>query len=167
VAKNNKPLKVALHGMDSRAIKIMMLFLQGPCGGAAYVVNAEDADVDIFDGDGADSKDSITKHLQENTLRPVIVLSLWDFVQEGVLHVAKPASTSDMLMALERAKALVGMLSKKAARTGRPSSLQIVDKVEPENLHYTSEKLRRSLIPQSIVEDTLLDVDDWFESSLK
>ena len=51
---NKRPLKIALHGMGDRTVKTMMLFLQGPCSGAAYVViNPEDADVDIFDSDSS------------------------------------------------------------------------------------------------------------------
>ena len=63
---NRKPLKIALHGMDGRFTKIMMLFLQGPCKGVAHVViNAEDADIDVFDGDAPNSKGLLEKYFQK------------------------------------------------------------------------------------------------------
>jgi len=112
---NKRPLKVALHGMNGRTIKTMMLFLQGPCEGAAnVVVNAEDADVDVFDGDSPGSKNLLEQHIQKKNLKPVIVFSLQDFVQEGVLSLIKPIKTSDMLKVLELAKTMVAEHSKKA-----------------------------------------------------
>ena len=57
IKKTTGPLKLALHGMDNRALKTMMLFLQGPCKGAAMVVNeVADGDVDIFDAEATESK---------------------------------------------------------------------------------------------------------------
>lgn len=140
---NNKPLRVVLHGMDARTTKTMMLFLQGPCRGEAIVViNGEDADADIFDGDKPASKSLIEQHLRENILRPVIVLSLQDFVQEGILHVKKPVSTNDMLLVLDQAKRLIGDLSKKT--------------VEMEMLFE----------PQAVEGNVLQEIDDWFNSRL-
>ena len=36
--KRKYPLKVALHGMDGRTYKMMVMYLQGPCKGVAVVV---------------------------------------------------------------------------------------------------------------------------------
>jgi hypothetical protein len=113
--KNNFiPLKLALHGIDSRATKTIMLFLQGPCKSAANVVlAAEDADADVFDAEAIDSKKLLESHLHEKMVRPVIVMSLRERVHDGVLHLIKPIKTNDMLLVLDQAKALAKELSKK------------------------------------------------------
>lgn len=130
MANNNaKPLKLALHGMDSRAVKTMMLFLQGPCKGEAFVViDAEDADVDIFDADASNSKKLLENHLQTEILRPVVVLSLREFVHEGILHLTKPIKTRDMLSVLDQAKTLAIELSKKTAAPGTSTPSNPVEK---------------------------------------
>ena len=104
---DKKPLTVRLHGMDSRTVKTMMMFFSGPCSGAAIVVDTDDADVDIFDGDAPNSKNLLTQHLLSNLTRPVIVLSLTEFLNKNVFHVKKPIKTIDMLDVLDRAKALL------------------------------------------------------------
>jgi hypothetical protein len=42
-AKNQQPLQVSLQGMDGRAHKTMLMFLQGPCKGSAVVVDVQSA----------------------------------------------------------------------------------------------------------------------------
>jgi len=102
---DERPLTVRLHGMDSRTVKTMMMFFSGPCNGVARVVDTEDADVDIFDGDAPNSKKLMTEHLITALTRPVIVLSLTEIINQGVVHVKKPIKTMDMIDALSRAKA--------------------------------------------------------------
>jgi hypothetical protein len=104
---NKKPLMVALHGLDSRAVKTM-LFLKGPCGGAATVaVTQESADADLFDGDMPASKSLLDKHLQEGVQKPVIILSLWEAEHVGMIYVKKPVRTDNMLKAIDQAKKLL------------------------------------------------------------
>ena len=113
---NKRPLKVALHGMDSRATKIMAMYFQGPCEGAARLVSdQEDADVDMFDGDVPTSKKIMASYLQEQLSRPAIVLSLQEFVHEGVLHIKKPTNLDDMLRVIAAAKKLARLYSKQTA----------------------------------------------------
>ncbi len=104
---DKRPLTVGLHGMDGRTVKTMMMFFGGPCSGAAIVVDTDDADVDIFDGDAPNSKILLTQHLLSNLTKPVIVLSLTEFINKDVFHVKKPIKTIDMLHALDSAKALL------------------------------------------------------------
>ena len=112
---NTKPIKIALHGMDSRAVRTMMLFLQRPCKEVAYVVlNAEDADVDVFDGDSPAFKKLLAKQAQQNALKPAIVFSFQDLAQEGCLCLKKPVKASAMLLALEQAKTIINGLTKQA-----------------------------------------------------
>jgi hypothetical protein len=108
IGSNKKQLKIALHGMDGRTTKTMMMFLQGPCKGAAsVVVSTHDADVDVFDGDWPGSKNLLKQHFSEEVLKPVIVFSLYDVVQEGAFFVQKPVKASDMVRVLNEAKALI------------------------------------------------------------
>jgi hypothetical protein len=108
MVNHKKSLKVALHGMDGRSTKTIMLFLQGPCKGAAsVVVSTHDADVDIFDGDSPGSKKLLKQHFSEDVLKPVIVFSLHDAEQEGAFFIQKPVKASDMVRVLNEAKALI------------------------------------------------------------
>lgn len=140
------PLKVAIHGMDDRFSKSLMYFLQGPCKGVAIVVNDEDADADIFDGNVSESKNLLEKHLRGNVIKPLIVLSLKDTTYEGVFHIKKPVKPEDMLLTfrkvknllieLEKAKKLLMEFSKKHAAETIPSCNQTIpvsgkqDKIE-------------------------------------
>lgn len=124
-----KPLKLALYGMDSRAVKVMMKFLHGSCKGAAIVVNsADDADIDIYDADVPVSKNLLDKCLQECLLKPLIVLSAQDFMREGVLYVKKPIETNDMLMVLDQAKILAAEFAMKADESEMPLALKPAEK---------------------------------------
>jgi len=135
MSENTKrPLKVALHGMDSRSCKTMMMFLQGPCRGTAIVVNEADADVDIFDGDAPASKHLLSQHLQTERQKPTIVLSLQDFKHDGTLQVRKPVKTDDMLSVLHEAKAMVSAFAKQTAQqqTAPVAVAAEADEAEPE-----------------------------------
>jgi hypothetical protein len=111
---DTRPLKAALYGMDSRAIKTIMQFLQGPCNGVAYVVmNEDDADVAIFDSDSPASKKLLENHVLDNPQKPTIVFSLRDFVQKGTINIKKPVTAHDMLLALEQTKTIIYGLTEK------------------------------------------------------
>ncbi len=101
----------------------MMLFLHGPCKDAAtVVVNVDDADIDIFDVDSLVSKTLLEKHLLDEVTKPVIVLSLQDFVQEGIFYLQKPVKASDMLRVLGQAKTLIYERSKNTTPIGMPTA---------------------------------------------
>lgn len=99
------PIKIALHGMDSRATKTIMMYLKGPCNGVAFLVdNPEEADADMFDNDVPSSRQLLESHLKGNLQKPVIVLSLLDFNNERTLQVRKPVITDELLSAINTAK---------------------------------------------------------------
>lgn len=130
---NKRPLKVALHGMDVRSCKTMMMFLQGPCRGVAIVVNeAGDAEVDIFDGDSPASKNLLSQHLQSERQKPTIVLSLQDFRHDGALQVRKPVKTDDMLSVLNEAKILLAEFAKKKTQKQTSSVMVAAGEAEAE-----------------------------------
>jgi hypothetical protein len=63
---------------------MMAMYFKGLCNGAALLVqDHKDADVDMFDSDVLASKKALEPHLHEQRLRPVIVLSVQDFVRES------------------------------------------------------------------------------------
>jgi hypothetical protein len=104
---NKKPLRVALHGMDSRSQKMMSMYLQGPCKGVAVVVNEESSEADIFDIDSVNGDKLLNAHLSKSLGRPTIVLSLHNQEIENILSVKKPVKIDDMLAALSTAKILI------------------------------------------------------------
>jgi ABC-type proline/glycine betaine transport system ATPase subunit len=128
VAKK-KPLKVALCGMDSRTTKTMALFLHGPCSDAAIVVNPEDAEVSIFDADLPVSKKLLEKHVEGNLQKPLIILSIWDVMQEGALHLKKPVNTENMSEVLDQAKKLMADFSKVAEQKKALVAQQRVEEI--------------------------------------
>ncbi|MFZ2727574.1 MAG: hypothetical protein WAX77_15060 [Methylococcaceae bacterium] len=115
--KNSSPLKVALHAMDERSCKVMVMYLQGPCRGFAVVVDDSEAEVDIFDGDNSNATRLIDERLAKKLARPVVVLSLHDGKLENVLYIKKPVRTDDMLHVLQNAKDLAQKLAQTSQAT--------------------------------------------------
>lgn len=104
---NQRPLQLALHGMDERTQKMMVMFLQGPCqGGGMVVANSLDAQANVIDGDLSRSQSLLTDIMDKQPEKPVIVLSLQDgqSEQEKLIYVKKPVTSTRMLAALEQAK---------------------------------------------------------------
>lgn len=133
MGSNKKQLRIALHGMDGRITKTMMLFLQGPCKGAAnVVVNAFDADIDVFDGDSLVSKDLLEQHFLEDVQKPVIVFSLKELVREGVFFLQKPVKASEMVRVLNEVKALISERSSTAPAIETPAALAPQAAKEPQ-----------------------------------
>lgn len=143
---NKKPLTVALHGMDDRSCKIMMMFLQGPCRGAAMVIDDDEADIDIFDGDTPASKKLLSQHLEAERQKPTIVLSLHDFQYEGVLQIRKPVKTDAMLSALNEAKILLANFAKKKGQ--KLAALATVEAEEEEEPESETQLLKTYVIDQ-------------------
>lgn len=100
--KLKSPLKIALHGIDGRSYKMMVMYLQGPCKGAAVVVEDLNAEVDMIDADSIQAKKLLEQKLAESA-RPIIALSLQELTFENILYVKKPVKTDDLLFALSEA----------------------------------------------------------------
>jgi hypothetical protein len=105
--KSKSPLKVALHGMEERTAKTMVMYLQGPCRGAAVVVSDGDAEIDVFDADTHGVGKLIEDHRARKPYRPVIALSLREGTFAHVLYVKKPVKTDEMLAVLDKASVLL------------------------------------------------------------
>jgi hypothetical protein len=128
--KSKSPLKVALHGMEERTSKTMVMYLQGPCRGAAVVVNDDsDANIDIFDADMVGVGKLMEEHHAKKPHRPVIALSLRDGTLDYVFYIKKPVKTDDMLAALDKASAIIEKIK---PNTSTESQLIIKDvQVQP------------------------------------
>jgi hypothetical protein len=153
--KNNKePLKVALLGMDSRAIKTITLFLLGPCGNKAVVVaNQADADILMLEGDTPGSKKLQERHVQEYMDKPLIILSLAEVTaEEGVLHLKKPVDIKSMLIVMDQAQKMMGVLAKRQRKT--------LSQNQAKNEIQTSGQAHAK--PEGNV---LQELDDWFDTS--
>ncbi len=103
-SNQTKPLQAVLHGMDGRTYKTMVMYFQGPCQGAAVVVEDIDGEVDIVDIDFANGKAALDKIRARKTIRPVIVLSRDEVKLKDCLYVEKPIHLATMLATLEQAK---------------------------------------------------------------
>jgi hypothetical protein len=171
IKSKTRPFKLATHGIDPRALKNMTLFLQGPCEGKAVLVDDfMDADYDIFDADVLDSKKLLDKHLQADIQRPVIVLTLREFVPDGVLQLLKPIKTSDMLLVLNKAKKLAAELRNQTIKPENPVATALVNDDlfkddffdfisssswdEPRTPQGTPQKLREVSAPEKIENKT-------------
>ncbi|MDD5411554.1 MAG: hypothetical protein PHF31_09095 [Methylobacter sp.] len=116
--KLKSPLKIALHGIDGRTYKMMVMYLQGPCKGAAVVVEDLNAEVDMIDADSVQAQKLLEQKLTKSA-RPIIVLSLQELTFENILYVKKPVKTDDLLFALSEAGT---MLSAKKKPSNQVSS---------------------------------------------
>ena len=102
-SKPKKLLSVSLYGMDGRAHKTMLMFLQGPCKGITQVVNEKEAEIDIIDADAMDAKVILDQCLAHEPLRPIIILSLETLNIENTIYVKKPVKTETMFAAFKEA----------------------------------------------------------------
>ncbi|MGZ8137129.1 MAG: hypothetical protein ACXW1W_10130 [Methylococcaceae bacterium] len=113
--KSKSPLKVALHGLDERSQKMMLMFLQGPCKGIAVTVSDNNAEVDIFDADVFNGQKLLDERIAKKMRRPIIVLSLHDRKLANIHYVKKPIKTEEMVRALSNARSLLAEQIKQPA----------------------------------------------------
>jgi len=126
---NNKDvIQVALYGMDTRASKMMTMYLHGPCKGAAVIVGEQDAKVDIIDADFLNLEEMLKERKENAAHRPLIILSLQPIVIDGAIYVAKPIKTEDMLAAFKQVSSQLSknkgtpLVAKKEMAQGEPRS---------------------------------------------
>ena len=105
--KPKKPLQAILHGMDKRVQKIMLMYFQGPCEGAAVIVEELDAEVDIIDIDMLIGKEILKKLGARINLRPIIVLSKDPLKLENILYIEKPIRLAKILAVFNEARKVI------------------------------------------------------------
>ena len=129
--KSKNPLKVALHGMEERTAKTMVMYLQGPCRGAAVVVSDDEASIDVFDADTVGATKLIQEHRIKKPNRPVIALSLREGNLKHVLYVKKPVKTDEMLAALDKANTILITASRNTVSKAQPVNNTQTSTVKP------------------------------------
>ena len=101
-SENERPINVALFGMDERTTAAIKNYLAGPCEGLAIVAADENkADVDIIDADYTKAKDVLDERKENNPNRPIILLSLEELFLEGTIFVQKPIQEDELISVLE------------------------------------------------------------------
>ncbi len=139
--KNEKPIRVALYGMDGRTLKTMVMYLQGPCRGIAVVVDELDAEVDVIDADFTNVNDLVAERQSKAPNRPILILSLKELSIEGTIFVKKPVQATALVAGLKEASALklkseltkkTQMPEKKASVPMPDASISQVAKKEPD-----------------------------------
>ncbi len=113
-SKPSKSLTVALHAMDGRSRKTMMMFLQTTCKGIAQVVSEQEADIDMIDIDLMGAQASLEHCLSRVPLRPIIVLSLQPTDIENTIFMQKPAKVENMIAAFQAARLVLAQQKKVA-----------------------------------------------------
>lgn len=155
---NKRPLQIALHGMDDRATKMLAMYFQGLCNGAAVLVpNREDADVDMFDADVLSSKKILETYLKEHLIRPVIALSVQEITQKGVFYIKKPVSVDEMLRVIAEAKKLISKASRQS---------QILHKNEANPKQDELENMRQDMLEFDIDQAKLFSSDDFTDDDI-
>ncbi len=102
-----KPLQVILHGMDARTQKIMLMYFQGACKGAAIIVEELDTEVDIIDIDTLIGREALKKLVARINLRPIIVLSKDPLELENILYIEKPIRLAKILAVFNKAREVI------------------------------------------------------------
>lgn len=100
VSLPDRPLRVALNGLDSRAQTRMSMFLEGPARGVCEVVGEELAEAAIFDFDGFGGE-RLWHAFREHFHGPAVVMSVGEKHLHNAVWVRKPLNTQEFLAAIE------------------------------------------------------------------
>jgi len=101
--EQNKPLRVAVFGLDDRSRTAMDKVFQGPGSGDYLLADEASARISIVDMDGAGAKDLWNDYCARFPDRPAIVLSVRDLGIENAVWLRKPVRIDDLLQALREA----------------------------------------------------------------
>lgn len=135
----SSPIKLALYGMDPRSCKTMELYLKGPCRGIAAVVEEAEADIDILDADHPKAGEILQKRNENQSTRPIILLSLERLSIPNTHFLQKPV----------KAVQLIETLLKLKPRTAAPKPLRSFEPQKHERQHkHESHKHTPAAVPQ-------------------
>jgi len=113
MTSNNQKIQVALFGMDTRASKVMTMYLNGPCKGLAVVVDESTADIDIIDADSIKFKEILEERNSKAPGKGMIVLALQPITVEGAVYVKKPIESEGLTAALKQVQTELSKSKKK------------------------------------------------------
>lgn len=106
------PLKLALHGMDTRTVKTMDMYFKGPCRGAAMIVDVSAADADMIDADHPKARELLDERRAASPDRPLILLSLQSLQIDNTFFIKKPVNVEQIFQIVDKIKALLAPKSK-------------------------------------------------------
>ena len=135
--EKDRPLQLAIHGMDGRSLKLMIMFLQGPCKGAAVVAEDIEADAEIIDIDAVNSKQLLDDRVSMHPDRPIIAISLQPITLEGIYFVKKPIQTAPLLQALKQIKTEINERQRKKELAEERDKLKELTPGEQDKLEFT------------------------------
>ncbi len=107
MTKTAHSYRIALHGMDGRTCKTMEMYLKGPCRGAAVVVSADEAQIDMIDADHVKAREILDQCKAATPGRPIILLSLQTLQIDNTFFVKKPVNVEQILGVLDKIGALL------------------------------------------------------------
>jgi len=113
MTSNNQKIQVALFGMDTRASKVMTMYLHGPCKGLAVVVDESTADIDIIDADSVKFKEILEERKSKAPGKGMILLALQPVTIEGAVYVKKPIESEGLMAALKQVQTELAKPKKK------------------------------------------------------
>jgi len=122
MTSNNQKIQVALFGMDTRASKVMTMYLNGPCKGIAVVVDESTADIDIIDGDSIKFKEILEERNAKAPGKGMIVLALQPVTVEGAVYVKKPIESEGLTAALKKVQ--IELAKQKKKNSSQPTATE-------------------------------------------
>lgn len=99
--KELAPLKVSLHGMDERAMKMFEMFLAGPARGCCVVVPEGQQEAVVVDLDGIGA-DRLWLDVRRRFSGPALVLSVREKQLRHSIWLAKPVRADELISAVAR-----------------------------------------------------------------
>lgn len=130
-----EPVKIAIFGMDPRLQKMLVMFLSGPCKGAASIVDDINADADLIDLDAVNSKHLLEQRQKLNPERPIIIISLNEIAMEGVVFLKKPIKALAMVDVISQVRKTLNDQLRVEDQQKKTQSLKAVtsEKIVPDN----------------------------------
>ena len=159
-------LKVSLHGMNTRAHKLMVHFLEVTCKGIARVVEESESDIQIIDADLARPLFRLEEWLSKQPSKPIIMLSLNKISFDNIIYIKKPINKLSISKALQTAEKNILDQQKKLAIKKRVSTNKaddsIADKTKANNIKKLSNSINSKPLQTTalITEASLLDLDN-------
>ena len=99
--KPQKPLGIAVLGMEDRSRAALQMVLKGPGRGAYVIADQESAQVCIFDMDGVNAKDLWADYRSRFPNRSTLILSVDKQAIKDALFLRKPVDIDSLLRVLQ------------------------------------------------------------------
>ncbi len=102
--KKNEPLRLVPLAMDDRALKMLGMFLQGPCKNQGVLVSDSSAEVSVIDLDAFKARKVLEENLKKYPKQPIIALSLTAQDFPNAIFLRKPVQIESMMKVIAEAR---------------------------------------------------------------